>query len=226
MTTPTGLPQLPAGGGAAPAGLPDASKSPLLSFSDSLDAAVNLARVHRNKSSVDMMAPYSGTAKASDFNAILGGINSASDKTSDNLIKKVSTITQPDIVTATSDNGDVHGIDKNTGKVLWTAAGAGNKDNGGGGTGSDLPPGVTSAQITALKDALNQSKFTGAEADGKYVDPNLYLANFNNWVTAGHSSEQFFKIFPPATYINPLNTDLPKEILRFVGSTDVPSQFQ
>src|SRR3990167_11495906 len=60
--------------------LPDtgASKSPLLSFADTLDAAVNLARKKRNASSLDMMKPFQGTVAASDFNSILSNLNQAS----------------------------------------------------------------------------------------------------------------------------------------------------
>lgn len=72
--------------------LPDTgtSQSPLLSFASSLDAAVNAARKSRNKSSLDMMAPFQGTVAASDFNSILGNLNAASDKTSEDLIKRAT----------------------------------------------------------------------------------------------------------------------------------------
>ena len=114
-----------------PASLPDAKSSPLLSFADSLNQAVNLAKSHRNESTVGIMKPFQGTVAASDFNSIIGNLNKASDTTSSDLIKKVSDITKSDIVTTTSDNGDVHGIDKNTGKILWTAKGVGNKQKSG-----------------------------------------------------------------------------------------------
>lgn len=66
--------------------------------------------------------------------------------------------------------------------------------------------------ISALKTALNQSKFSGSEADGKYADPSLYLANYNSYP----DKAEFLRNFPPKTYINPKNDWLPQEILQFV----------
>lgn len=75
---------------------------------------------------------------------------------------------------------------------------------------------IPTASVTALKNALNASKFAGPEADGKYADPTLYLQNYQDWTNKGGSAETFFKAFPPATYINPENTWLPPEIMKFV----------
>lgn len=83
------------------------------------------------------------------------------------------------------------------------------------------PPGSNSSSITTLKTALNASKFQGAEADGRYADPNLYLQNYQSWLSGGGSAEEFFRNFPPATYINPANTRLPREIMQFVGGRSV-----
>lgn len=113
-------------------GLPRGDQSPLLSFAQSLDQAVNLARKSRNQSSLDLMAPYRGTVQASDFNAILGNLNAASDKTSADLIKRATETEKPkssDIVTTTNDSGDVTAIDKATGTILWTTKGVGNKQS-------------------------------------------------------------------------------------------------
>lgn len=109
--------------------------------------------------------------------------------------------------------------DPNTGKAIYTAPkvaapGSGGGDSGGGGT-----PQPSSADIKSLKDALSASKFEGAEADGKYADPNLYLANYNSWVDSGGDPEEFFRLFPPSTYINPDNTWLPDEIMKFTKKT-------
>lgn len=78
------------------------------------------------------------------------------------------------------------------------------------------PSGTSSSSITQLKNALNASKFQGPEADGKYADPNLYLQNYQSWIQSGGSAEEFFRNFPPSTYINPANTWLPAEIMQFV----------
>lgn len=71
---------------------------------------------------------------------------------------------------------------------------------------------TSSANITALKNKLKQSSYEGAEADGKYADPNIYLANYNSYP----DKAEFLRLFPPATYINPANNFLPREIMQFV----------
>ncbi len=210
MLSGTGTPA-PSAAAEAPAG----DESPLLSFASSLDAAVNLARQKRNESSLDMMKPFRGTVAASDFNSILGNLNQASDSTSADLIKRATETASPDasdVLTVTNDRGAVSGISKATGEVLWTTeAGVGNQQDTSGDT-----VGVSSKNITALKNALNASKFEGGEADGQYADPNLYLANYHAWLAAGHPAEEFFRNFPPSTYVNPDNTFLPEEIMQFV----------
>lgn len=73
---------------AAPS-LPDNSaSSPLLSFASSLNAAVNLARKSRNANSVELMKPFQGTVAASDFGSILKNLDTASDKTTQDLVKE------------------------------------------------------------------------------------------------------------------------------------------
>ena len=75
---------------------------------------------------------------------------------------------------------------------------------------------ISSKDVTALKNALNQSKFEGPEADGKYADPNLYLQNYQSYP----DKAEFLRLFPPATYINPANTWLPQEIMQFVKKAE------
>jgi len=206
------LPTLPPAGAPPTPSLPQrgGNSSALLTFADSLDAAVNLARKNRNQSSLEMMAPFQGTAMASDFNSILGNLNAASDKTSEKLIKKVTDVTNREIVTATDDSGTVRGIDRNTGQVVWTAPGVGNRDNGSG---------ASSDNVKKLKDALAASKFEGPEADGKYADPRLYQQNYEAWVSVGNPESEFFKLFPPQTYINPKNTWLPESIMKYTKAS-------
>lgn len=72
------------------------SSSSLVDFANALDQATNFAKQKRNASFVgDVMAPSSGTLKASDFSSILSGLNSASDKTSTNLINRAITTATP-----------------------------------------------------------------------------------------------------------------------------------
>jgi len=119
--------------------------------------------------------------------------------------------------------------DTQTGQQLYTAptatqinatSGAGSSQTSYSGTGGSGSSGgaltMSSKDQTALKNALNESKYQGPEADGKYVDPTLYLQNYEAWIQAGGSKEEFFRMFPPATYINPANTWLPPEIMNFV----------
>lgn len=209
--TPTGLPQLPQGGGGQqePSLPSSGGGSPLLSFASSLDAAVNLARQKRNKTFVgDIMGPMRGTVKASDFNDILGNFNAASDSTTKDLLKRATDVTNPDIITATSDNGDVHGIDKATGKVVWTAPGVGNKDNGSGG-GSDTL--VHSGDLTYSRGdyADDSSSLEQSRGSDGWVDPTIYQQLYNAWISKGGKISDFINTYPPDKYVNPENDWLP-----------------
>lgn len=104
-------------------------------------------------------------------------------------------------------------FDTETGQPIYTAPTAAMQGGGGGGGVPNNKP--SSKEITALKAALNNSKFQGAEADGKYADPNLYLQNYQTWIAAGLSEDEFFRNFPPSTFINPENTWLPPQIMKF-----------
>lgn len=212
---------LPTGPTPAPA-LPDGKPSPILEFANGLEQAVQLARTKRNKSSLDIMAPYRGTAAASDFNGILGDLNTASDKTSSDLIKKATDLTNPDIITATDDNGNVHGIDKNTGKVIWTAPGVGNKDNGGG-SGNLITSGALQYSRSDYSDDASVLE-TSRGADG-WVDPTEYQRLYDNWVSAGGKIADFVKTFPPATYVNPENDWLPVYLRPKKAAGDIPVAF-
>lgn len=53
-----------------------------------------------------------------------------------------------DIITETDDNGNVHGIDKKSGRTLWTVAGAG-KSNASSSNGADVP-GYAQGLVTQL----------------------------------------------------------------------------
>jgi len=196
--TPDNTPALPSG----------TSPSKLVTFANSLNAAVELARQHRNELSVGMMKPFQGTVAASDFDSILGNLNAASDKTSSDLVDTANKSLKPDtsnIVTATSDNGDVHGIDKTTGQLLWTVKGVGNQQGGS----SDVL--THSGALTYTKQdyssdasALEQSR----GADG-WVDPTIYQKLYDSWVSNGGKIADFVKTYPPEQYVNPANDWLP-----------------
>ena len=84
------------------------------------------------------------------------------------------------------------------------AGGAPPESSSGSTTGVGAPSGeMTSDQISSLKAALNSSKFSGAESDGDYSNPNLYFQNYISWVQQGGSPEYFLLKFPPKSYLNP-----------------------
>jgi hypothetical protein len=211
--------------GGTPAQTPSAAPtapstgSGLLTFADRLNQAVQLAREARNKSSLGMMEPFRGTLAASDFNSILGNLNQASNSQATDLTKQALDSMQPTAATEPkilgSASSGYYKYDPATGETTPIDVPGGGSSGGGGGGGTSSPT-MNTKQVTALKNALNASKFQGAEADGKYADPNLYLQNYQSWIAAGGSADQFFRIFPPSTYINPANTWLPDEIMKFV----------
>jgi hypothetical protein len=117
--------------------LPAGQASPLLSFANTLDQAVNLARQHRNELSLDLMKPLQGTVAASDFSSILGHLNTASDSTASDLIKQATKLDAPSYDTVTI-GGDLYQVKKDaTGKIV----GAPTKVlSGGGGADGTVDP--------------------------------------------------------------------------------------
>jgi len=105
------------------------------------------------------MKPFQGTVAASDFNSILSNLNTASDRTSSDLIKRATE--GPDtgnISTFTADNGTVTGINKLTGEIVWQQPGIGNVQDGP----TTKTPRLTPEKRTGLLGA----GFTSAEVDG------------------------------------------------------------
>lgn len=183
----------------APA-LPGESSSPLLSFAGSLDAAVNLARKQRNENSLSIMKPFQGTVAASDFNSILGGLNTASDESSSNLIKQASEVTNPEIVTTTDDNGNVSGIDKNTGTIVWTAKGVGNKQSGPAPkdtSAKDQEDDIASA-IVDFQNKIRNGVYRGVSYND-YQDYRNQLINTYGYAAAVKLDETMAKAQNPAT---------------------------
>lgn len=77
---------------------------------------------------------------------------------------------------------------------------------------------ITQGDLDQGKQALTASASQGAEADGKYADPNLYLQMYEHWVNSGGKGADFLKYYPFATYINPANTWLSQSISTFNAS--------
>jgi len=190
MATPTGLSELPKGGGA----------SPLLSFADSLDAAVNLARKKRNESSLSMMKPFQGTVAASDFSSILGNLNAASDKTSSALIKRATEIGEVLSVSEAKELGVPYGTTKEQA------------------IGMGITPKSTTANLLVRSGNLEYTREDYSEdasqleqsrgTDG-WVDPTIYQKLYDAWVANGGKIADFVKTYPPEQYVNPENDWLP-----------------
>jgi hypothetical protein len=107
------LTQTPSAGGGAPITSSQGSTPPtgssLVDFKNTLNQAVELAKMHRNKLSLDFMSGVvpQGTLAASDFNSILSNMNKASDKTAEIAIENVAPKKDLQTVTETDDNGNV-----------------------------------------------------------------------------------------------------------------------
>lgn len=130
-TAPTAL--------AAPLTLPQstAQQSPLLSFANTLNQAVDLAKQHRNESSLSLMQPLQGTVAASDFGSILGNLNQASDKTATDLITQATKLNTPSYDTVTI-GGDLYQVQKDsTGQIVGSPK---KILSGAGGTGGTIDP--------------------------------------------------------------------------------------
>jgi len=202
----TGTPSpsgLPTGGTPAPTEeLPNTGgkKSPLLSFADSLNAAVNLARKSRNASSLEMMMPFQGTVMASDFNSILDNLNTASDRTSSDLIKRA---TETSKILSVSDA-----------RALGVPFGTTEADAAGRG----IVPKSDKADLLVRSGNLDYSRADYSDdasaleesrgSDG-WVDPTVYQKLYDAWIASNGKIADFVKTFPPAQYVNPENDWLP-----------------
>lgn len=71
---------------------------------------------------------------------------------------------------------------------------------------------MTQSDIQQGQQILTQSASQGAQADGKYADPNVYLQMFQHWLSQGGKAADFFKQYPYSTYINPSNTWLAQSL--------------
>ena len=170
-------------------------KSACLSFADTLDAAVSLARKNRNASSLDMMKPFQGTVAASDFNSILGNLNAASYKTSSDLIKRVTDVTTPDFDFVTNDNGDRTAINKATGQIVWTVPGVGNKQSGGGETLAER----SAAALAEYSDSFTSDNYLPngiptIDSEG-FITPEAWRAAIAEAPSKGLTRADFIKQF-------------------------------
>lgn len=96
-------------------------QAPILTFSDKLNQAVNLARKNRNAQSLGMMKPFQGTLAASDFNSILGNFNAASDNTAQDLINTAKEQTTPTYDTLSDASGAIYQVQKDpSGQIIGT----------------------------------------------------------------------------------------------------------
>lgn len=68
---------------------------------------------------------------------------------------------------------------------------------------------LTGEQISEISSGLEQSK-TLYNGDGVYVNPEIYLETYNDWVANGGLGKDFVSKFPPSKYVNPANNTLPQ----------------
>jgi len=200
-------------------GLNTGSTSPtnLVSFKNALASVMDLAQQKRNTNMQAFMGTpgFQGTLMASDFNTLFSQMNKQGDVNSKYAAQDVvdkMTPAEPKVLGSATEG--YYTFNPTTGETKAIS----NPNGPVGGNDNNLTTTMPSKEVTKAKAALNASKFSGAEADGKYVDPQLYLDNYESWVGEPNngSPEEFFKNFPPSTYINPNNTWLPPEIMKFV----------
>lgn len=183
------------------------SSSPLVTFANSINAAVNLAKQHRNAQSLDIMKPFQGTVAASDFNSILGNLNNASDNTTSDLIKNATKADTPSF--KTEQIGDTlyqYQVDPN-GQVIGTPKPL--ITNKSSSTAADTA--VHSGSLTYTREdysgdskALEKSR----GSDG-YVNSGTYKQLYDAWVKQGGLLDDFLKAFPSAQYVNPTDNSVP-----------------
>lgn len=188
--------------------------SPLLSFANTVNEAVNLAKKKRNESALGLMTPARGVAAASDFSSILSHMNQASDTRATDLIKEAGKANTPKFELrevggdlyqiATDANGQVVGAPR------LVKAGAGS-------SGVLIKSGTlnyTKQDYSEDSAALEKSR----GADG-WVDPTLYLQLFNAWKADGGEPADFISQFAPKIYVNPDNDWLPPYLRNTSGDS-------
>lgn len=187
----------------ATSSLPDSPENAgnLTTFADSLDQVVKLMQRRRNKRVLDYMAPYRGSAAASDFNGILDYMNDANDPTVSSLVKRAETeIKGPDtsnIIKATNDQGVITALDPTDGHVLWQSApGVGNVQSGEGGTAGEralhslAEYSASFAPNNYLEDGITPT----IDSDG-FITPEAWRAAIDEAPSRGITREQFILQF-------------------------------
>jgi hypothetical protein len=187
--------------------LPQQGSSSLVNFATALDQAVGMARQKRNALQLGLMMPSQGTVAASDFNSILSSFKAASDNTSSNLINRAMEEATPRPSSYTEVSPGATLFDPVTGKAVYTAP-----------TSASQKP-VSSGALTLSQDEVDEAYTilkTGKAADGTlygspmgadgFIDPRVYLKLLDQWKQNGGLLDDFTKLYPPESFINPANT--------------------
>lgn len=74
---------------------------------------------------------------------------------------------------------------------------------------------------TAADKAEDSRALEQSRGEDGYVDPNVYLTLYREWVNAGGSVTDFLKEYPPKNYVNPDNTWLPTFLRPSSGSSNL-----
>ena len=130
----------------------------------------------------------------------------------------------PDIITSTDESGNVHGIDKNTGKIIWTAPGVGNKQ--GGGTSTLVRSG--NLEYTREDYSEDASQLEQSRGPDGWVDPSIYQQLYDAWIAPPNNGKiaDFVKTYPPAQYVNPENDWLPVYLRPKKSGSDPENPFE
>lgn len=84
---------------------------------------------------------------------------------------------------------------------------------------------VISDALTASPSQMSQMTKTLEKSRGPdgYVDPNVYMRLYNEWIAKGGNQKDFLRNYPPQNNVNPVNKYLPKFLMPHLTSTRKPS---
>lgn len=175
----TTLTSTPSASGGAPI-----TSGGLMSFKDTLNQAIQLAKEERNKSSLGFMAGVAprGTMMASDFNSILSNLNTASDTTTKEALKLATPTYKTEQIGSDLYQYQVGGDGRIIGDPVKILSGKS----------------TTETEKDKLKGAQQKiaKLFEAAERDEDgYVTPEEFRNARQAWVTDTFSGADFDKIF-------------------------------
>jgi len=154
----------------------------LLTFKDSLNKVVQLAKEKRNALSLDFMKPFQGTVAASDFNSILGNLNQASDTfTKDTLKLATESVTPKYKTDQVGSDLYQYQVDPVTGQIIGEPVKILSGKSGSGTNGSTNKITLTEAQNRGLPlDVVGLSEEEIAQSFTKNTPPAWFVGKVNS----------------------------------------------